>query len=256
MTTSPRNSSLPLLNHTWFVSLTMPAPKSYSMTPARPRTCRSGAPLICSNCAGEPSTRAPAIWPLTNEALALLDLRSASTVRMCTACSKVQWLLSERKSRARAEPDSIDIGPCVTRTWPDNSSVSLRKSEFSTSALHAKAPPMRGFVNSADAAGRATSSASASAPATAKGCATRCDALLQRFVAAMRGLHVDLLTVQIGDKALHGHDVRSEPHVHGRARAVCDVLFGVDSEGVDAQEGGRSRIRGVQLHVAVELHRA
>src|SRR5262245_28490530 len=174
---------------------------------------------------------------------------------MCTAWSNVQWLLSERKSRARAAPASIDIGPCVTRTLPDRSSVSLRKSELSTSALHAKLPSMRGRVNSAPPEGVATSSASASVPAAARCCATRCDALF-RFEATMRGLHVDLLIVQIRDKARGPHLMRADAHVHGRTGAVSDVLLGVDSEGVDAQESCRLGICRAQLHVPAEKHNA
>src|SRR5688500_16379505 len=176
-------------------------------------------------------------------ALAESDCSSASLVTMCTEFWKLQRLFSERTSFALAAPAWIDIGPCFTITLPENSSVSVRKSEVTSSASQLNVSP-----------GRTRSAALALVPSTASSSALAARARLLRFEAATHRLQPDVFTVQIRTKVLHHHRVSTKAHVHGRCNAVRDIGLRVDRQRIGAQERLRLRIRRPQHHVAEKLH--
>jgi hypothetical protein len=80
------------------------------------------------------------------------------------AFSKVQRLFCERTPFALAAPASIDIGPWVTRTSPEISSVSVRKSDVTTFASQLKLVARAHQVGGAAVARAARAAAPCSCP--------------------------------------------------------------------------------------------
>ncbi len=189
----------------------MPATKSYSMTPARPRTCRSARPPRCSNCAGEPShARLRDLSADDGGARGVrLQLRFAGDdvhglLEQSSGCSRseVAWpwprrLRSTSVPASRARCRRSRACRCGS---PRSSDVGAPGERIARACTAPRRPRSR----------RARRSSSATATAAAQ--------RLLRIEAAMHRLQPDLLVVQIGTKILHHHRVLAEAHVHGRAR--------------------------------------